>query len=133
MKSSMLTASPKLNVNPDKLNAFLGQALNDMGAAFQTALIILGDRLGLYKAMAGAGALSPAELANLTSTDERYIKEWLCAQAASGYVTYDPASGKFTLPDEQALLLAVNNGPTFLPAAYQVIASTVIDEPQLRE
>jgi SAM-dependent methyltransferase len=124
---------PKLNVNPDKLNAFLGQALNDMGAAFQTALIILGDRLGLYKAMAGAGALSPATLASKTGTEERYVKEWLCAQAASGYVTYDPVSEKFTLPDEQALLLAVDTGPAFLPAAYQVIASTVIDEPQLRE
>jgi len=124
---------PKLDVNPEKLNAFLGQALNDMGAAFQTALIVLGDRLGLYKAMAGVGPLSPAELAQKTETDERYVKEWLCAQAASGYVTYHPASGKFALPDEQALLLAADNGPAFLPAAYQIIASTVVDEPQLRE
>jgi SAM-dependent methyltransferase len=125
--------APKLNVNPEKLNAFLGQALNDMGAAFQTALIILGERLGLYKAMAGAGALLPAELAAKTETDERYVREWLCAQAASGYVTYDPKTGKFTLPDEQAFLLAVDNGPAYLPAAYQIISSTVIDEPQLRE
>jgi SAM-dependent methyltransferase len=125
--------APKLNVNPDKLNAFLGRALNDMGAAFQTALIILGERLGLYRAMAGAGALSPAELAKKTDTDERYVREWLCAQAASGYVEYDAKSEKFTLPDEQALLLAVDSGPAYLPAAYQIIASTVVDEPQLRE
>jgi SAM-dependent methyltransferase len=124
---------PHLNPDPEKLNRFLGQALNDMGAAFQTALILLGNRLGLYRAMAGAGALSPAELAAKTATDERYVKEWLCAQAASGYIVYQPAAGKFTLPDEQALLLAVDSGPAFLPAAYQVIASTVIDEPQLRE
>ncbi|HET7534941.1 MAG TPA: class I SAM-dependent methyltransferase, partial [Candidatus Didemnitutus sp.] len=124
---------PKLSPNPDKLNAFLGQALNDMGAAFQTALIILGERLGLYRAMAGAGPLTSAEVAAKTSTDERYVREWLCAQAASGYVTYDAKTGKFTLPDEQALLLAVDTGPAYLPAAYQVIASTVIDEPQLRE
>ena len=125
--------TPQLNVDPAKLNAFLGRALNDMGAAFQTALIIIGERLGLYKGMAGAGPLTPGELAKKTATDERYVKEWLCAQAASGYVTYDPASGKFTLPDEQALLLAVETGPAFLPAAYQIIASTVMDEPQLRE
>lgn len=128
-----MTTTPQLNIDPAKLNAFLGRALNDMGAAFQTALIILGERLGLYQAMAGAGPLLPAEVAKKTETDERYVREWLCAQAASGYVTYDPASGRFTLPDEQALLLAVNNGPAYLPAAYQIIASTVVDEPQLRE
>jgi SAM-dependent methyltransferase len=126
-------STPKLTIDPDKLNAFLGRALGDMGAAFQTALIILGERLGLFKAMAGAGAMLPAEVAKRTGTDERYVREWLCAQAASGYVTYDPAGGRFTLPDEQALLLAVDSGPAFLPAAYQIIASTVIDEPQLRE
>ena len=125
--------APQLSPNPEKLNAFLGQALNDMGAAFQIALIILGERLGLYKAMAGAGPLTPAQLAARTQTEERYVKEWLCAQAAGHYVTYDPATGRFTLPDEQALLLAVDNGPAYLPAAYQVIASTVVDEPQLRE
>jgi SAM-dependent methyltransferase len=124
---------PALNINPEKLNAFLGRALNDMGAAFQTALIITGERVGLYQGMAGAGPLTPAELARRTATDERYVREWLCAQAASGYVEYDPPSGKFTLPDEHALLLAVETGPAYLPAAYQVIASTVIDEPQLRE
>ena len=123
----------KLNVNPEKLNAFLGRALNDMGAAFQTALIIIGERVGLYKAMAGAGPLSPAELASKTDTDERYVREWLCAQAASGYVEYDAKTEKFTLPDEQALLLAVDTGPAYLPAAYQIIASTIVDEPQLRE
>lgn len=125
--------TPQLSPNPEKLNAFLGQALNDMGAAFQTALIILGERLGLYKAMAGAGPLTPAELATKTRTDKRYVREWLCSQAASGYVTYDPATDRFTLPDEQALLLAVDTGPAYLPAAYQIIASTVVDEPQLRE
>lgn len=128
-----MTTTPKLNIDPAKLNTFLGQALNDMGAAFQTALIILGDRLGLYRVMAGAGPLLPSEVATKTETDERYVREWLCAQAASGYVTYDPSSGRFTLPDEQALLLAVDSGPAYLPAAYQLIASTVVDEPQLRE
>jgi 2-polyprenyl-3-methyl-5-hydroxy-6-metoxy-1,4-benzoquinol methylase len=123
----------QLNVNPQKLQDFLGKALNDMGAAFQTALILIGDKLGLYKAMAGAGPLTPAQLAAKTSTSERYVREWLSAQAASGYVQYDAASQKFTLPDEQALLLTVEDGPAFLPAAYQVIASTVKDEPKVRD
>lgn len=126
-------SASKLNADPGKLEAFLGRALNDMGAAFKTALIIIGERVGLYKAMAGAGPMTPAELAEKTGTSERYVREWLCAQAASGYVEYDAKSEKFTLPDEQALLLAVDNGPAYLPAAYQVIASTVTDEPQLRE
>jgi SAM-dependent methyltransferase len=125
--------TPELKVDSAKLMSFLGKALNDMGAAFQTALIIIGERLGLYRAMAGAGPLSPAELAAKTETNERYVREWLCAQAASGYVEYDAKSGKFRLPDEQALLLAVNTGPAYLPAAYQIIASTVMDEAQLRE
>jgi 2-polyprenyl-3-methyl-5-hydroxy-6-metoxy-1,4-benzoquinol methylase len=126
-------SASKLNADPEKLNAFLGRALNDMGAAFQTALIIIGERVGLYKAMAGAGPMTPAELAEKTGTNERYVREWLCAQAASGYVEYDAQSEKFTLPDEQALLLAVDSGPAYLPAAYQIIASTVVDEPQIRE
>ena len=125
--------TPELKVDSAKLMSFLGKALNDMGAAFQTTLIIIGEKLGLYRAMAGAGPLLPAELAKKTETDERYVKEWLCAQAAGGYVEYDPKSGKFTLPDEQALLLAVTTGPAYLPAAYQIIASTVMDEAQLRE
>ncbi len=125
--------APNLKPDTAKLMAFLGRALNDMGAAFQTALIIIGDRLGLYRAMAGSGPMTPGELARKTETDERYVKEWLCAQASSGYVEYDGKSGKFTLTDEQALLLAVDSGPAFLPAAYQIIASTVVDEPQLRE
>jgi SAM-dependent methyltransferase len=125
--------TPILKPDPTKLMSFVGKALNDMGAAFQTALIIIGEKLGLYRAMAGAGLMSAAELAKKTDTDERYVKEWLCAQAASGYVEYDPRTNKFRLPDEQAMLLAVTTGPAYLPAAYQVIASTVMDEAQLRE
>jgi hypothetical protein len=123
----------KLNINEEKLNQFMGKALGEMGAAINSALIILGDRLGLYKAMAGAGAMSPAELAAKTGTTERYVREWLCAQAAGGYVTYDAGTQKFTLPDEHALALAVDNSPVFIPGAYQVIASVVQDEPKMRE
>ncbi len=122
----------KLNIDEAKLNEFMGKALGDMGAAINTSLILIGDRLGLYKAMAGSGPMTPAEVAAKTGTCERYVKEWLSAQAAGGYVTFDAASEKFTLPDEQALALAVDGSPAFIPGAYQIIAATVIDEPTLR-
>ncbi|MEP6603634.1 MAG: class I SAM-dependent methyltransferase [Spartobacteria bacterium] len=124
---------PKLNVDEAKLNAFMGKALADMGAAANTSLILIGDRLGLYKAMAGAGPMTSEEVAAKTGTSERYVREWLSAQAAGGYVSFDGTSGKFTLPDEQAMALAVDNSPAFIPGAYQIIASTVLDEPKVRE
>lgn len=83
--------------------------------------------------MAGAGPLTSLELAQKTGTTERYIREWFCAQAASGYVAYESATGKFVMPDEQAMALAVENSPAFLPGAYQIIASTILDEPTVRE
>jgi SAM-dependent methyltransferase len=125
-------SEPKLSVNEAKLNEFMGKALGDMGAAINTALVLIGDRLGLYKAMAGAGPMTPAEVAKKTGTVERYVREWLSAQAAGGYVTYDAASLKFTLPDEQAMALAVENSPVFIPGAYQIIASVVMDEPTIQ-
>ncbi len=123
----------KLKIDEAKLNAFMGKALADMGAAVNTSLILIGDRLGLYKAMAGAGPLTSQELADRTETSERYVREWLSAQATGGYVSFDPASDKFTLPDEQAMALAIDNSPAFIPGAYQIIASTVLDEPKVRE
>jgi 2-polyprenyl-3-methyl-5-hydroxy-6-metoxy-1,4-benzoquinol methylase len=121
-----------LNVNEEKLNKFLGQAIGEMGAAMNTALVVIGDRLGLYKAMAGAGAMTSAELAKKTGTDERYVREWLSAQAAGGFVEYNAADNTFTLPDEQAMAMAVEDSPCFLPGAYQVISSVIVDEPKLR-
>ena len=108
-------STPTSAVDPAKLQDFLGKAVGDMGAAMNTALIIIGERLGLYKAMAGTGPLTPAELAARTGTAERYIREWLCAQAAGGYVTYDAAAKTFTLPPEQALALADESSPCYLP------------------
>ena len=116
-----------------KLNQFLGQAVGEMGAAMNAALVLIGDKLGLYKAMAGAGALSPAELAAKTGTNERYVQEWLNAQAAGGFVTYDPQTHRYTLPDEQAFALANDNSPAFLPGAFQVIASMLKDEAKVAE
>ena len=123
----------KLKIDEAKLNEFMGKAVGDMGAAINTSLILIGDRLGLYKAMAGAGPMTPAEVAGKTGTCERYVREWLSAQAAGGYLTFDGATEKFTLPDEQALALAVDDSPAFIPGAYQIVASTIIDEPTLRE
>jgi SAM-dependent methyltransferase len=124
--------TPKLNVDEAKLNEFLGKAVGELGAAMNAALVLIGDRLGLYKAMAGAGPMTPAEVAAKTGTAERYVREWLSAQAAGGFVTYDAAARKFTLPDEQAFALAVDSSPAFLPGAFQIVASAIIDEPKLR-
>src|SRR6201987_6090168 len=89
----------------DKLMAFLGKVIGELGATVNAGLIVAGDRLGLYKAMAGAGPISSAELAEKAGTAERYTREWLNAQAAGGYVTYDPATQKYELPLEQAMAL----------------------------
>src|ERR1022692_551876 len=98
----MATSERSQQIDVSKLNAFMEKAVMDMGAAMHATLIVVGDKLGLYKAMAGAGALSSAELAAKTGTAERYVREWLNANAASGYVTYDPATQRYELPAEQA-------------------------------
>jgi len=118
-------------VNPDKLNEFLGKAIVDFGATFHAALIRIGDRLGLYKALAAGGPQTPTELAKKTGTAERYIREWLSSQAAGGYVTYDPPSGKFHLSEEQAFALADENSPAFLPGAFQAALASVKAEDQI--
>jgi SAM-dependent methyltransferase len=104
-----------------------------MGAAMNAALIVIGDKLGLYKAMSGAGPMTSAELAKKSGTAERYVREWLAAQAAGGFVTYDAASGKYTLPPEQALALADETSPVFLPGFFEVVAACVKDEPKITE
>ncbi len=120
-------------IDQAKLEKFMGQALGELGSAMNAALVIMGDKLGLYKAMAGVGPMNSAELAQKTGTTERYVREWLNAQAAGGFVTYDATSGRFTLPDEQAFALAVEDSPAYLPGAYQVIASVLKDEPLITE
>ena len=120
-------------LNESKLNEFMGKAVLDMGAAMHAVLVRLGDRLGLYKAMADSMPVSPAELAQRTGTHERYIREWLNANAASGYVTYDPATAKYALPPEQAFALAVENSPAFLPGFFQVISSCFNDVAKIED
>lgn len=122
-----------MTLDQDKLNEFLGKAVADIGAAWSANMVLLGDKLGLYKAMAGAGPVTPAELARLTRTAERYIREWLGNQAAGGYVTYDPASGRYELPAEQAAALADETSPCFLPGAFQGIAAGFAANPKIEE
>ena len=107
-------------LDENRLNEFLGKALVDLGGAVNAVLMVMGDSLGLYKALA-KGPLSSAELAARTGTNERYVREWLNNQAAGGYVTYDRASRKYSLSEEQALCLANPNGPVDLPGAALVM------------
>ena len=108
-----------MTIDQEKLGAFLGKAVGDLGAVFSAVLVSIGDSLGLYKALA-TGPLNAAELAARTGTAERYVSEWLNSQAAGGYVTYDPAAAKYYLNAEQALCLADPNGPVDLPGAYMI-------------
>ncbi|HTW22958.1 MAG TPA: class I SAM-dependent methyltransferase [Candidatus Baltobacteraceae bacterium] len=118
-------------INEAKLHEFVMKGVAEMGAALNAALIVVGDKLGLYKAMAGAGALTSAELAAKTGTTERYVREWLAAQAAGGFVTYDPAAGTYTLPPEHAMALADENSPVFLAGAFYVVAACLKDEERI--
>ena len=107
-------------VNEDKLNEFLAHAIDDLGAAMSAVLVLIGDELGLYAALASE-RLTSAELADRTDTSERYIREWLANQAAGGYVEYDSASDRYHLSEEQALCLANPDGPVDLPGGYAVV------------
>jgi len=118
-------------IDEAKVEAFVNQAVGELGATLNAALVVIGDRLGLYKAMAGAGPLTPAELAERTGTSERYVREWLNGQAAGGYVTYE--AGRYTLPPEHAVALADEDSPAFLPGAFQLMAAAVRDEPKITE
>lgn len=129
----MATLGTSLCIDPDRLNQFVERAVGDMGAAMHAALIVVGDKLGLYKAMAGAGPITPAELASRTGTAERYVREWLNANAAGGYVAYDPETATYTLPPEQALALAVEDSPVYLPGAFQIISACFRDEPKITD
>jgi SAM-dependent methyltransferase len=116
-----------------KLEAFVFRAVDEVGATLNTALVVMGDRLGLYRAMAGAGPLTPKELAERTDTAERYVREWLNQQAAGGYVEYDPDSGRYTLPPEQALALTDSESPAYLPGFFQIAFGSVVDSPHITE
>ncbi len=120
-------------IDEGKLEAFMGQAVTDMGAVISAPLMVIGEKLGLYKAMARAGALTSQEVAERSGAAERYVREWLGNQAAGGYVTYDPESDRYTLPDEHALALADEDSPFYILGMYDSIASLYADEDQILE
>ena len=117
-------------MNPDmsKVEAFAGQVVSDIAATFSGVMTNIGHKLGLYKAMAGAGWLSSAELAEATGTDERYVREWLNNQTAGGYVHYRAETRSYMLPDEHVPVLADDNSPVFLVPALAVASSLWLDE-----
>jgi 2-polyprenyl-3-methyl-5-hydroxy-6-metoxy-1,4-benzoquinol methylase len=122
-----------MSIDQKKLNDFLGKVVGDVGAAMSAALVVIGDKLGLYKAMAAAGPVTPSDLARRTGTTERYVREWLNAQAAGGYVSYDPASGHFTLPPEQAFALSDDASPASVPGLFHVAAAMWHGEEKMTE
>ena len=111
-------------IDEQKLHEFMIKAVGDIASTMSAMLVIIGDRLGLYKAMAEFGyPITSEELAQKTSTNERYIREWLANQAGGGYITYNAANEKYTLPSEQAMALADENSPVYVHGAYQSIKS----------
>jgi len=115
-----------------KLNAFIGQFVTDLGAAVHAGMVVIGEKLGLYKALAGE-PVSCAQLAAKTKTDERYLREWLSSQAAGGYITYDAKNDKFSLSEEQAFTLAMEDSPAYLPGAFELALGSLAAVPQVAE
>lgn len=120
--------APALDMN--KLNAFVGQFVTDLGATVHAGMVVIGEKLGLYKALEGE-ALSAAELAAKTRTDQRYLQEWLASQAAGGYITFDQKTNKFSLSQEQAFTLANEDSPAYLPGAFELALGSLAAVPRI--
>jgi SAM-dependent methyltransferase len=120
-------------LNEERLNLLLGKFVTDFGATLHAGLVVIGESLGLYKAMAEAGPLTSAELANHTGTNERYIREWLNSQAAGGYVEYDQATNRYFLSEEQAFALADENSQAYIPGAFLLAVSALKATPAITE
>lgn len=119
-------------VDQKKMEQFLGKFVNDLGAAVHAGMVVIGERLGLYKALA-AGPLTAAELAAITRTDERYVGEWLASQAAGEYLTYNPETKKFGMTEEQVLTLAREDGPAYMPGAFELALGSLAAVPRITE
>jgi len=120
-------------VNPDKLNQFIGKFLGDVGAAIQGPSILIGEQLGLYKALASGGPMDSQGLADRTKIPERYAREWLASQAASGYIEYDAPTQKYSMTPEQAFALTVEDNPVYMPGVFYSIASVYKDQRKIAE
>jgi SAM-dependent methyltransferase len=121
---------PAIDMN--KLNSFIGQFVTDLGAAVHTGMVVIGEKLGLYKALAG-GPMTSAQLGAKTQTDERYLREWLASQAAGGYVTYDEQTSQFSLSAEQAFALASEDSPAYLPGAFELALGSLAAVPRITD
>jgi ubiquinone/menaquinone biosynthesis C-methylase UbiE len=119
-------------VNEEKLNQFMGQVLGDLGGAASVAMVRMGDALGLYKALHAKGSLTCEELSREADVNARYLREWLAQQAASNYLSYEPATGKFTLPPEQAMVFAVEDSPVYLLGGFDMMASLLEAQPRVQ-
>jgi ubiquinone/menaquinone biosynthesis C-methylase UbiE len=120
-------------VNEAKMQEFMGKALGDMAAGMSAVLVLIGDKLGLYKSLAQAGPVTTSEFAQRTGCAERYLREWLANQAAGGYVTYDAGTQKYKLTEEQAMALAEENSPAFIPGIFHTMSAVFKDEPKITE
>ena len=120
--------APAIDMN--RLNAFIGQFVTDLGASVHAGMVVIGEKLGLYKALA-AGPMTSAQLAAKTETDERYLREWLASQAAGGYITYNESTDRFSLSDEQAFTLANEDSPAYLPGAFELALGSLAAVPRI--
>jgi len=130
MASETLDRAPAA-VDPDKLNDFMGKMVGDMGAAVSASLVVLGDRLGLYQALARHGPATSIELADATKLNERLIREWLAAQAAAEYISFEPATGRFSLSPEQVMVFADEESPVFMAGGFEFLSAVFKDEPKV--
>ena len=124
------TQTPTIDMT--KLNSFIGQFVTDLGAAVHAGMVVIGEKLGLYKALAG-NELTAAQLAAKTQTDERYVREWLASQAAGGYVTYNEKADKFSLSEEQAFALATEDSPAYIPGAFELALGSLAAVPRITD
>ena len=120
------------NIDEGKLNAFIGQMLSDLGGASSIAMVRMGDALGLYKTIQAQGPMTSMELAKAANVDERYLREWLSHQAASNYLSYDPATVKFALPPEQAMVFANEESPVYMMGGFDVMVAMLDNQPKVQ-
>ncbi len=129
----MSVTSQPTPVDAQKLEQFVFRSVEEVGATLNTALVVMGDRLGLYRTLAGTGGLTPTELARRAEVSERYVREWCNAQAAGGFLEYDPLDGTYTLAPEQTVAFTDESSPAFLPGLFQTALGSVIDSPRITD
>jgi SAM-dependent methyltransferase len=129
----MPQAGQSLEINEDKMNEFLGKVVGDLGASLSSVLGFIGQKLGLYKALADSEGMTPTELAEKTATTERYVREWLVNQASGGYVYYDPSTGRYSMLPEQAVALTDENSPFYVGGGFYVVKAMMNAQPRITE